>query len=212
MATLTLSDARSLMLKGKPWTFRMEHTSNGHNKFWLATGRKQGEPVEIHYGVIGSGGTILVKDWAYVERTAPEKEAKGYDYADTPFVRVQQATIDAAAAHQASVGHHVLIVTTGPAKATPVPAPAQIPPVPTGLHAQPFAVTAPISVPLPLIPTPAVQASGLPGPWGRIVAVQKQPDGTWAGLSNTGSKVLSMTKDGARNLVQGHSHIQVVGL
>jgi len=83
MARLTLSDARSTMGRGRPWTFRLECTTGGSNKFWLATGRGRNEPVEIHYGAIGSKGTILVKDWAYVEAKTPQKVAKGYDYADT---------------------------------------------------------------------------------------------------------------------------------
>jgi len=98
MATLTLADARRTMGRGRPWTFRLEFygtTANGNpsQKFWLCTGRARNEPVEIHWGSIGAKAQIIVKDWDYVEKAAPEKIAKGYDYADTPFVRVQQSTI-----------------------------------------------------------------------------------------------------------------------
>jgi len=172
MANLTLTDARNLMLKGRPWTLRLEfqgmnpsNQSGVSSRFWLATGRAQHEPVEVHYGTVGGKPTILVKDWSYVEKRAPEKEAKGYTYADTPFVRVQPSTIVGAAPQPVS-----------PKRA----------------------------------PTPVV--SSLPGPWARIVAVQKQADGTWWGLDNNGRRVLQMTKDGARNLVAGHQHITVVGL
>ena len=194
MARLTLTDARNLMLKGRPWTFRMECLGPNPNvqagwsaKFWLATGRAQHEPVEIHYGVIGgTNPTIIVKDWAYVEAKAPEKEAKGYIYADTPFVKVLPSTI--AGASQPSP------LSTPPppvAPAKPVPAPV---------------ATAPVK-PAPIVGT----VPTLPGPWGRIVAVMKQ-NGNWVGLDQTGAKVLTMTRDGARNLVRDHHHIKVVGL
>ncbi len=116
MARLTLSDARSTMGRGRPWTFRLECTVGGRNAFWLATGRSRHEPVEIHYGAIGNKPQILVKDWAYVERKAPEKEAKGYVYVDTPFVKVQPSTIAAAAGSKAP---------------TPVAAPKPVPKVKT---------------------------------------------------------------------------------
>ena len=37
-------------------------------------------------------------------------------------------------------------------------------------------------------------------------------NGNWVGLDQTGAKVLTMTRDGARNLVRDHHHIKVVGL
>ena len=63
MALLTLTDARTHMLNGKPWTFRLEfhgQTSNGNpsHKFWLATGRARNEPVEIHYGGVACAHAI----------------------------------------------------------------------------------------------------------------------------------------------------------
>lgn len=131
MARLTLSDASRLSAANRPWCFRMEYTGwNGSNqggssaKFWLATGRGRTEPVEIHYGKIGTAGTVIVKDWAYVETKAPEKEAKGYDYEDTPFVRVRQATIDAFAAKGGQPAPATKPVTRNPAvKQTPAPTP-----------------------------------------------------------------------------------------
>jgi len=163
----------------------MEHTA-GHNKFWLATGRAIHEPVEIHFGAIGAKPTILVKDWNYVQRTAPEKWAKGYAYVPTPFVRVQPSTIAGAA-----VG-----VTVPPVPSTPSTKP------------NPAPVT-PLALPTPL---PVVTGPLPPGPWGKIMQVQKQPDGTWVGLSSMGTKVMGLTKDGARNLVRDYAHIKVVGL
>jgi len=117
MARLTLSDARNTMGRSRPWTFRLECTVGGRNAFWLATGRSRHEPVEIHYGAIGNKPQILVKDWDYVERKAPEKEAKGYVYVDTPFVKVQPSTIAAFAAAQGGKA--------------PAPKPAPTPAAPT---------------------------------------------------------------------------------
>lgn len=187
MATLrilTLQDARNLMLQGKAWTLRMEHTTQGHHKFWLATGRAIHEPVEVHFGAIGAKPTILVKDWNYVQRAAPEKQAKGYGYSPTPFVRVQPSTIALAA--------------TPPS--APQPAIQSAPPV----------AAAPVVI--PPAPIPVVVGPVPPGPWGRIMQVQKLADGTWAGLTSAGDKVMGLTKNGARNLVRDYPHIQVAGL
>jgi hypothetical protein len=196
MALLTLTDARNLMLKGKPWTFRMEFhgtTPNGNpsHKFWVATGRARHEPVEIHFGAVGAASNILIKDWDYVERAAPEKEAKGYTYITTPFVRVQQATINTWLASQGK--------------------PVSVPPTPV----QPVAPQPPVQPAAPKPPTPvqpAAPVSGLPGPWGRILSVQKQADGSWWGLDAAGAKVIPMTRNGAMNLVQSQPHISVLGL
>ena len=141
MAKLTLADARRTMGKGRPWTFRLEFygqtaAGNPSQKFWLCTGRARNEPVEIHYGAIGAKSQILVKTWDYVEKTAPEKIAKGYDYADTPFVRIRKAVIDtfaiggmvAAIAYGAKTHakprHTVQNTPRRPAQA-PVPTPAK---------------------------------------------------------------------------------------
>lgn len=136
MACLTIQDARRHMQNHRPWTFALNCTSNGSNKFWLATGRGRNEPVEIHFGAIGSTGHVLVKDWTYLERKVPEKIAKGYVYVDTPFIRVQDAVITAfiqgglpaaqAAAQPAPPPNPV------PATTKPVPMPGQ----PAGPYSQ----------------------------------------------------------------------------
>lgn len=191
MDKLTLADARDRMQRGKPWTFRMEfqgpnpnNRSGWSTKFWLATGRGRNEPVEIHYGTINSGTPmVLVKDWDYVEAKAPEKEAKGYTYVATPFIRVRQSTINTFAAAQNR------------------PQPSQ---APTSTPAAPQPTPAPVSS------APAVPS--LPGPWGRISTIHKLDDGTWWGLDTSGRKVVQLTKDGARNLVRDHQHISIAGL
>ena len=120
MAKLTIADARTLMSRGRPWTFRMEvHDPNTNShKFWLCTGRARKEPVEVHYGRVGNPSQIIVKDWNYVEQKTPEKIAKGYEYVDTPHVRVQQATIDEFSAPQVTV---TAPVTSSPPTPTPTP-------------------------------------------------------------------------------------------
>lgn len=132
MARITLTDARRIMLRGRPWTFRLECTLNGSSKFWLATGRGRHEVVEVHFGAIGNKGTVRVKDWDYVEKTAPEKEAKGYVYVDTPFVRVRTVGVPP-----------VAVVTT----------PSPVPPATPAVVIQP-PVVMPIATPLVLPPGP----------------------------------------------------------
>ena len=126
MAKLTLSDARRTMGRGRPWTFRLEFhdpAANSH-KFWLCTGRGRHEPVEVHYGRVGGKPQVLVKDWLYVEAKAPEKEVKGYCYADTGFVRVRQSTIDAHAATALTAAAKPLPAVVAPPKPAPAPKPA----------------------------------------------------------------------------------------
>ena len=228
MARLTLTDARSVMLKGRPWTFRLECTTGGHNKFWLATGRGQNEPVEVHYGAIGAKAAILVKDWAYIEKTAPEKEAKGYTYVDTPFVRVQPSTI---AGVQASpvipmtpTSRTIPMISASPvvpmvAKPSVVPMVAKpsVVPVVAGDDDDDDDDDDSVSVyaPRPTAPVapvaPPVVVPSLPAPWNRIMAVQKQ-GAHWVGLDSTGGTVMAMPKEAARRLVQAHVHITVMGL
>lgn len=188
MALLTLDDARKLAARNRPWTFRLEfkglnaaNQSGRSEKFWLATGRGVSEPVEIHYGAIGSTGTVLVKTWSYVEQVAPEKLTKGYQYADTPYKRVQQSTIDAFNAAMAK---------------QPPPSTAPV-----------TSVAAPPAPP----PTPAPTTNGLAGPYGRIVSVSSV-GGVWKALDAAGKVLLTLTAQGARDLVTSNPHIVVAGL
>ena len=211
MARLTLTDARNVMLKGRPWTFRMECTTGGHNKFWLATGRGQNEPVEIHYGAIGAKAAILVKDWAYVEKNTPEKEAKGYIYVDTPFVRVQPSTIQASPVIPMTPSSRTIPMTPTSPVVPMVAKPPVVPVVVDDDDDDSVSVYAPRpTAPAAPVALPSV-APNLPAPWNRIMAVQKQ-GAHWMGLDSTGGKVLSMTKDAARNLVRNHQHITIMGL
>ncbi|OHD16817.1 MAG: hypothetical protein A2Y38_22225 [Spirochaetes bacterium GWB1_59_5] len=145
MATLTFKQAEALADKGRPWTFKMQfqgldpsNASGQSDKFWLATGRGKGEPVEIHFGATGTVGQVQVHDWAYVAAKVPEKEAKGYRYVDTLFVRVRQTTIDLHNAHKgaamaasnsqpAGASVNGWVAPTVPAQA---PLPALAPPTP----------------------------------------------------------------------------------
>lgn len=195
MACLTLTDARNLMLKGRPWTFRMECTLNGRSAAWLATGRGQNEPVEVHFGAIGAKPTILVKDWAYVEKTAPEKEAKGYVYVDTPFVRVQPSTIRG-------------LTPAAPSPVVPMTPAALSPVVPMTTSPSPVV---PMTTSTQVVPMVApMVVSKLPGPWG-LIAGLKPNGGQWIGVDTNGGTVMSMSKAAARRLVQDHG-LPVVGL
>lgn len=110
MAILTLQDAEDLANRGRPWTLRMEHRiaqapASIPGQYWIATGRAKDEPVEVHTGALGSKtpAIIQVKDWTFIEQVAKDKEAKGWDYKWTNFVRVRQQTIDAHAQRQTVV-------------------------------------------------------------------------------------------------------------
>lgn len=188
MRLLTLTDARWLMGLNRPWTFALNCTHQGANKFWLATGRGRNEPVEIHFGSIGSPGRILVKDWTYLERKVPEKLAKHYFYVSTPFVRVSDRVITAfiqggLAAAQAvanTTKAQVPAQAAGPTKSVKVRSPS-----PTG---DPWRLSAQIST------------------------VSPQGAGVWHGLDAQGQKICSLTRQGARDLVVRHPHITVGGL
>lgn len=184
MATLQFADAERLSRNGRPWTFRLElhdPSINAH-RFWLATGRSRNEPVEIHYGRVGNAPQILVKDWSYVTAKAPEKEGKGYDYVDTPFVRVRKATIDAHLAKLKASGQPVPQPTLPP-KAAPV-APKPTP--------------APVAAPTP---PPAAPATG-GNPYNRVATVKPAGGGQWVAMDASGRQLFAMPQAGAMKLVQ----------
>ncbi len=183
MATLHFADAERLSRQGKPWTFRLECTVNGRNAFWLATGRARNEPVEIHYGGIGNKPQIIVKDWDYVAAKTPEKTGKGYDYTNTPFVRVRQATIDDLARKRKAAG-------------LPVPKPTPKPATPT---------------PKPATPPPAAPTKG-GDPYSRVVQVCPTANGQWVAVDASGRQLFAMPKRGAMKLVQSTPAVTVGGL
>lgn len=205
MALITFKQAEALATRGRPWTFKMQfqgldpnNLSGWSDKFWLATGRAKDEPVEIHFGATGSAGQIQVKDWAYVAAKVPEKEAKGYRFVDTPFVRVRQATIDA---HNASKGRQAPVAITGTG---PFWAPAPTPAAPAPVPAQPFAPPPPVGY----YPDPAAK-----DPYDRIATVGPDPAaGNWKALDVNGKLVMRLTASGARTLLQENPAIKVAGI
>jgi len=185
MLVLTLRDARQKMSRSRPWTFRLEyHAVNAHKFYLICTGRGRNEPVEVYYGRVGNRPTILVKSWDYVEKTVPAKEAKGYHYVKTGFVRVRQATLDAF---------------------SPAPTPSGSPFRPP--HKQAPGPSATLSPQLP--PKPASPPSG---PYAQIVTVAPTGAGVWHALNSSGGKVLTLSKDGVRDLMAQYPNIQVAGL
>jgi len=280
MSILTVTDARNLMQRDRPWTFRLElhdPATNSH-KFWLCTGRGRHEPVEVHYGRVGSKAQIIVKDWNYVEQKFPEKEAKGYLYADTPFVRVQPSTINGTT--PANPGARMMpIQTTVPKPAAPS---STTSPVGDRWRCNKGGVLvrikgSVIEVVFDMYPAPwqgagfstfksdltlfcskfmarsvttwwGTQGAGnlehvfhahcgdrglfialvewlrqqigvgatplvaVPGPYGQIVQLVPKGQGVWHALNVAGTKVLDLTKQGARDLVADFPHIQISGL
>ncbi len=285
MAKLTLSDARRHMQNGRPWCFRLEFqqanpnvASGWSSKFWLATGRSRHEPVEIHYGAIGNQGQVIVKDWSYVEAKAPEKEAKGYVYTDTPYIRVSAATI---AAFNAQNNQPVAPPPAPPVQPTPPPAPAVLTnwsdakakvaaaikgqvieltfeefPAPwqgavyhtfkdefgafcskfTGRQVKTWWGTTGPNETTHLFHAHATDAGlfqavvgwlqgqiggpqaapaapvKLTGPFAKVVLVKAMGQGIWHAMNAAGSKVMDLTKQGARDLVAEYPHIKVLGL
>jgi len=263
MANLTLSEAHTLMLRGRPWTFRLERYDPVVNarKFWMATGRAYNEPVEVLYGHVGENPTILIKEWDSMKVLFHRKGH--YDYAATPFVRVRQATIDAHL--MASNSPQPKAVQRAPAvwKAEGVrvryvmlthieilfdvfPAPWQpasvyhsfkdtleafcerflgvkVPISWEGMNSEVFvirsidkrlyaAIVAWLQQEIPGQMTPLVPPPKLDGPFAYIHSIERTDQGCWVAQDMFGSKVLSLTKGGARELMADYHHIKMAGL
>lgn len=101
MAKLTLQDAERTAGRNRPWTIRLEFVgSNSSNqsgvssKFWFATGRGLAEAVEMGWGAIGNPPQgYKLGDWNDLRTKVAEKLGEGYQYADTPFVRMSATNL-----------------------------------------------------------------------------------------------------------------------
>ena len=100
MAKLTLQDAESTAGKGRPWTIRLEYvganpsnTSGQSAKYWYATGRGLAEKVEVGYGALGTAPQCSLIDLPTLSDRVAEKLAKGYVWANTPYIRMSVASL-----------------------------------------------------------------------------------------------------------------------
>lgn len=189
MACLTITDARDIASRGRPWSIRLEYTGSNYDnksgwssKFWFATGRGLHEPVEIGWGKNGNKPQTQVTDFPTVEDRVSKKLAKGYDYTDAPYRRMSQAGL-------AKIG--AWVTTTPTAAPAPKPAPK---PTPTPAPATP----APIA-PTPKVSTHTVSAAqdALGEPWSLIHSLRIKRNGTkvigYDALDDGGDFLLTMT-------------------
>lgn len=100
MARLTITDAEQIAGRNRPWTFRLEFigpNAANHNgssrKYWYATGRGLHESVEIGWGALGSVPQHQLIDWPELRLRVAAKLVKGYDYADTLYVRMSAGSM-----------------------------------------------------------------------------------------------------------------------
>lgn len=95
MAKLTISDVRHIANKGRPWTIRIEcvNPATNTNKFWFATGRGIGEEVECGWGRIGAKPQLKLTSFRDFLQKINEKLQNGYDYANTPFIRMSPGNL-----------------------------------------------------------------------------------------------------------------------
>lgn len=170
MALLTLTEAANLAARDRPWSVRLEFVGANPNnqcglsrKFWYATGRGLGEPVEIGWGAIGAAPQTLLRTFDDFRDKVTEKLTEGYRYVIAPYQRMSAANL---AQITAGVTATVPVYTPGP----PNPAmqnPAPPPPAPGGGIAAP-AVS-------PKIVTLAQQALGSPYDLIRSFRVKRLP-------------------------------------
>ena len=92
MANLTLQEVEVIAGRGRPWTFRMEQTG----EYWFATGRGLQEAVEVGYGFMGSLPHLQLVSWGDLTASVTEKISQGWQYANTPYIRMSPGNLAAA--------------------------------------------------------------------------------------------------------------------
>lgn len=194
MAKLTFIDADALSSRGRPWTIRLEyHGANAANasgvsaKFWYATGRAKHEPVEIGWGAIGAKPQLMLEpSWADFHARVLDKQAKGYVWADTPYVRMSAGNLAKVINPSA--------VMMAPKAPKPVAAPAPKP------------VAAPVVATPTSTPPPALMALGQP--FSLICALKVIFNGVkltgYKALDAAGDELLEMTKDDGLKFAQDY--------
>lgn len=185
MARLTLVDVHRIAAKQRPWTIRMEcvDPSTNTSKFWFATGRGTNEAVEIGWGRIGSAPQLQLTSFAKFEAKVHEKLGKGYDYADTPFVRMSAQSLNMIQGNSGHTpGSGYALSAANKAK----PAPVSSTPVPSA----PAPVAAPLSPAASL--SPVHVNPSLPMPFGYIRWLRPAKGGGWEALDSCEQKLLDL--------------------
>jgi hypothetical protein len=186
MARLTLNDCELIAQRNRPWTFRLEFhgttpTGGTSAKFWYATGRGITEAIEVAWGALGNlPQQYQVIDWTELQNRVAEKLGKGYQYADTPFIRMSAANL--------------ALLTAGQTTPLPPVAPVVAPVPPPAVVTKP---AAPV-VMAPVKPQhPGLLALG--EPWSLIRALKLHFDGKtllgYDALDEDGDVLFMLTKD-----------------
>ena len=196
MARLTIIDAEGIAARSRPWTIRLEYHGVNHNnasgtsdKFWYATGRALHEQVEIGWGAIGAKPQLLLVSWQDLRTRVAEKQAKGYQWEDTGYVRMSPASMAKIINPSAAM--------VAPKK-TPVAAPAPVTPV--------VAPTPVSMMPIPPAANPALVKLG--APFSLISALKIIRDGVkllgYKALDAAGDELLEMTKTDGLKFAQDY--------
>ena len=133
MSRLTYDDAEKTSLRGRPWSFHMElHTTDSLgqaiDKFWYATGRGQGESVEVGEGNTGEQPVSELIAWGDLRALVTARVAGGYDYVDAPYRRMSPESLAKLAAPPIAASPTLVVtpqataVVTSPVVVTPPPA------------------------------------------------------------------------------------------
>ena len=202
MATLTLRDARRIAAHTRPWTLRMEcvDPSTNTNKYWFATGRGTNESVETGSGRIGAKPALRLVSFAKFVGKVQEKLGKGYDYANTRFVRMSPSNLIKLGGHKPSAAPTGAGVKP---QAPQAPAPTAPNPVAPAAPAAPPAVATGGKFVAPPMGTPKPGLPALDGPYVLIVAVHPVKDG-FEGIDEDGDVVMDLTLQGGQDLVQDY--------
>lgn len=187
MALITLSEAKNIAARRRPWSLRMEFVgSNPSNqsgqsaKYWFATGRGTNEAVETGHGALMAKATCHLVDFGTFEAKVAEKLQKGYDFVDANYRRMSPANL-------AKLGG-----ATASAQPTPPPSnPATTLPL------------AQSNTPSPVVQPPLASLATLPAPFSLIASLTPTKSG-YEAHDAQGDHLLTLTSDGGMKLIQDH--------
>jgi len=204
MAMLTLTDAENTAARNRPWTIRLEYqgantanASGQSSKYWFATGRGLNEQVETGHGAIGSQPQYNMVDWTELRNRVSDKLAKGYMWANTPYVRMSAGNLA-----KLGIQPHPLPTAAVPAVRPPKPAPvANLVQPHTGKSTPTVSVMAATAV------SNALQAMGVP--YSLICSLRVVRSGIkvtgYKALDNTGSEVMEFDPINGLAFAQTHN-------
>lgn len=179
MARLTLGMVRDLASRERPWTIRLEcvDPSTNTSKFWYATGRALHEMVECGWGRIGSKPQLKLVPFDKFDNKVDEKLNKGYDYADTSYIRMSPGNLAKLGGPLPSTSPQMPQNT--PQKA-PTPSAPSKGPLPTATHVNP----------------------SLPPPFGMIRWLKPSSGKKWEALDTNKQRLLDLPLESGSSLLR----------